>query len=297
MYYQALFAAQGIATFAYDKRGTGESTGTYTQDFLALADDAVAAAQAARHLAAGRYACFGFFGGSQGGWVAPPAAVQTHADFLIVGFGVVGTAVEQDQWQVDYQLAEAGFGKDILPAVHSITTATGAVARSDFRRGMREVDALKARHEHAPWLGRIEGQYSGELLRGEIDRARSESPGVPWSYSPLDAARQFTGRQLWVFAADDDVAPSERSVARLRRLPERTNVDVVVYPRATHGMRHVDFEPDGRRIASDNIVTGYLRLIADYAKGNASDVYGDGQWIRKETSNGMIPRPCSGKAG
>jgi pimeloyl-ACP methyl ester carboxylesterase len=294
MYYQELFAAQGIATFAYDKRGTGESTGTYTQDFFALADDAVAAAREARRLAADRYSCFGFFGGSQGGWVAPRAAVKAHADFLVVGFGVVGTAVEQDQWQVDYQLAEAGFGKAVLPATHQITAATGAVARSNFTRGTGRVNAFKARYEDEPWLAKIDGQYSGELLRGEADRARSESPGVPWRYSSLDAVRRFDGPQLWVFATDDDIAPSERSVARLRWLPSRNKVSVVVYPHATHGMRQVDFGFDGRRTASDKIVGGYLRLIADYAKGGASEAYGDGRWIRREMPEGVTRRPCSG---
>jgi len=294
MYYQELFAAQGIATFAYDKRGTGESTGTYTQDFFALADDAVAAAREARHLAAGRYSCFGFFGGSQGGWIAPRAAVKARADFLVVGFGVVGTAVEQDQWQVDYQLAEAGFGKEVLPPTHQITATTGGVARWNFTRGMGRVNALEARYENEPWFAKIDGQYSGELLRGEVDRARSESPGVPWRYSPLDAVRRFAGSQLWVFAADDDVAPSERSVARLRWLPSRNKVSVVVYPHATHGMRHVEFGLDGRRTAGDKIVGGYLRLIADYAKGRASEPYGDGQWIRREMPDGIVRRPCSG---
>jgi len=291
MYTQELFAAQGIATFAFDKRGTGESTGTYTQDFFALADDAEAAAREARHLAAGRYSCFGFFGGSQGGWVAPRAAVKAQADFLIVGFGVVGTAVEQDQWQVDYQLAEASLGKEALLAAHQITAATAVVARSNFTRGMAQVNELKTRYENEPWFAKIDGQYSGELLRGEVDKARSESPGVPWGYSPLDAVRRFDGLQLWVFAADDDVAPSERSVARLLRLPSGNKTSVVVYPHATHGMRRVDFGVDGRRTATDMIVGGYLRLIADYAKGGASGAYGDGRWIRREMPAGA--RRCA----
>ena len=39
---QHLFPAHGIGVFVYDKRGTGESSGKYTQDFNALANDAVA---------------------------------------------------------------------------------------------------------------------------------------------------------------------------------------------------------------------------------------------------------------
>src|ERR1700745_4308167 len=40
---QRMFPAQGIGAFAYDKRGTGRSGGTYTQNFNVLADDAISA--------------------------------------------------------------------------------------------------------------------------------------------------------------------------------------------------------------------------------------------------------------
>jgi pimeloyl-ACP methyl ester carboxylesterase len=41
--YPWILAAQGVSVFVYDKRGTGQSEGTYTQDFQILADDAAAA--------------------------------------------------------------------------------------------------------------------------------------------------------------------------------------------------------------------------------------------------------------
>lgn len=72
--YGPMLAAQGISIFSYHKRGTGESEGEYTQNFELLADDAAAALRQARKMAAGRFGRAGFFGGSQGGWVAPLAA-------------------------------------------------------------------------------------------------------------------------------------------------------------------------------------------------------------------------------
>jgi uncharacterized protein len=50
---QRLFPAEGVGTFVYDKRGTGTSGGSYTQDFDLLADDAVAAMREARRRAGG----------------------------------------------------------------------------------------------------------------------------------------------------------------------------------------------------------------------------------------------------
>src|SRR6266480_1324269 len=71
---QRLFPTEGIGAFVYDKRGTGASGGRYTQDYLLLADDAIAAMREARRLAGSRAGRIGYQGGSQGGWVAPLAA-------------------------------------------------------------------------------------------------------------------------------------------------------------------------------------------------------------------------------
>src|SRR3546814_4024148 len=90
-------AAQGISVFVYDKRGTGGSEGEYTQNFELLAADAAKALDTARGMTAGRHGRAGFFGGSQGGWVAPLAATRTKADFVAVGFGLVASPIEEDR--------------------------------------------------------------------------------------------------------------------------------------------------------------------------------------------------------
>src|SRR3546814_16570997 len=71
---QYLLPEQGVGVFVYDKRGTGRSTGSYTQDFHLLAGDARAALVEALPLARERAGRLGFHGGSQAGWVAPLAA-------------------------------------------------------------------------------------------------------------------------------------------------------------------------------------------------------------------------------
>ena len=67
---QRLLPVENVGAFVYDKRGTGESDGKYTQDFDTLADDAVAAMREAKRIAGTRCARIGYQGGSQGGWVA-----------------------------------------------------------------------------------------------------------------------------------------------------------------------------------------------------------------------------------
>ena len=45
---QRQLPAEGIGVFVYDKRGTGKSGGVYTQNYLLLADDAIAAMNEAK---------------------------------------------------------------------------------------------------------------------------------------------------------------------------------------------------------------------------------------------------------
>lgn len=276
-----LFASQGIATFAYDKRGTAGSEGVYTQDFIMLAQDAANAGREARRLAGNRVGRFGFLGGSQGGWVAPLAALKTGADFLEVGFGVVGTAAEQDQWQVEYQLVhEHGHDPAILSNVRALTAATAAVARSDFRAGMDQVDRLKEAFSHEPWLKDVDGQYSGGLLAGELERMRAESPQVPWTYAGLDVIRSLRVPQLWVFAADDDVAPSAPSIERLAAIRrEGTPIRTIVFPDTTHGILRISKDGSGRRRNLNIFAPGYFQVLTDFAKGTSRAAYGDGQWL------------------
>ena len=69
-----LFAARGFAVLSYDKRGAGKSTGNLgAASFEDLADDAVAVSKflpARTDIAANQ---IGFWGQSQGGWIAPLA--------------------------------------------------------------------------------------------------------------------------------------------------------------------------------------------------------------------------------
>jgi len=94
---QRQFPTAGIGAFVYDKRGTGASTGRYTQDYLLLADDAIAAVHEAKRLARGRADRIGYQAGSQGGWVAPLAAKIEPVDFIIVGFGLAVSPLDEDR--------------------------------------------------------------------------------------------------------------------------------------------------------------------------------------------------------
>src|SRR5690606_33254076 len=167
-----LLAAQGITVFAFDKRGTGASEGVYTQSFHALARDVVAASMEAKQMAAGRYDRFGLFGGSQGGWVAPLAAKLAEADFLVVGFGLVLSPLEEDAEQVYDELRRMGYGEDVIDRARDVTAATGTMVASHFARGFDLLEAVKRRYDDEPWFHEIEGEFTGTVLRADDGELR-----------------------------------------------------------------------------------------------------------------------------
>ncbi|MEO6918438.1 MAG: alpha/beta hydrolase [Collimonas sp.] len=261
-----LMASQGVAAFVFDKRGTGASGGVYTQDFEVLANDVAAAVGEARKLGAGRVGRIGVAGFSQGGWVAPLAATKVAVDFLVVGYGVIGTPIEQDQWQVDYQLRGLGYDEDVIAKARTLTDLAGNVAASNFYRGMPQLLKAVRKYEGQPWLAKIDGQYSGELLRGEVTRARNESPQVIWHYDSLAVLAHLAIPQLWVFAQDDSVAPSAPTIARLDAFRSSgKDIAIAVFPKSDHGIRAFSVMADGSRKYT-GYAAGYDQLLADWMK-------------------------------
>ena len=108
----ALLVHHGVAVLAYDKRGVGQSSGTYpgespTQGAIdVLARDAAAAVRflaAQPEVDAGRV---GLAGHSQAGWIMPLAASREPAVRFLVAFS--GPAVTADENDVYQDLSGAG---------------------------------------------------------------------------------------------------------------------------------------------------------------------------------------------
>src|SRR6185437_3083769 len=161
---QRQLPAEGIGVFVYDKRGTGKSGGVYTQNYLLLADDAIAAVNEARRLAGARAGRIGYQGGSQGGWVAPLAAKIEPVDFVIVGFGLAVSPLDEDREAIAFDLTSHGYGPDVVAKAMHIADATAAILLSDFRTGYDRLDALKNHYGKEPWFKFVHGDVTWALL-------------------------------------------------------------------------------------------------------------------------------------
>jgi len=96
-----LLASEGFAVLAYDKRGVGESGGTYegednvnATNLRLLAADAAAAVRVVLEHPRLTNLPAGIFGVSQAGWVAPIAATEVPMSFLALASGPANTVSE-----------------------------------------------------------------------------------------------------------------------------------------------------------------------------------------------------------
>jgi acetyl esterase/lipase len=276
---QRLFPANGIGAFVYDKRGTGASGGDYTQDYLMLANDAIAAMREARRLAGARAGRIGYQGGSQGGWVAPLAAKIEPVDFVVVGFGMAVSPLEEDRSAIVLDMTRHGHGADVVDKAMEVADATAAVLLSGFRSGYDKVAAVRAKYGNAPWFKHVHGNVSFFILEHTEADVRSIGPtllpGVPLQYDPLPVLRNLRAPQLWILGADDIDAPSAETARRLAVLAaDGAPITTAMFPDAEHGIYEYETAADGTRLSTRQ-PDGYFRMMCDFIReGRLQPPYG-----------------------
>jgi uncharacterized protein len=276
---QRQFPAEGIGAFVYDKRGTGASTGRYTQDYLLLADDAIAAVHEAKRLSGSRAGRIGYQGPSQGGWVAPLAAKIEPVDFVIVGFGLAVSPLDEDREAIALDVTRHGYGADVMAKAMEVADATAAIILSDFCEGYDRLDAVRARYANEPWFKYIHGDITFALLQMSEDQLRKRGPEllphVPAQYDPMPVLRNLDVPQLWILAADDTDAPSAETERRLRALAaEGKPIVTTVFPHTDHGIYEYETKPDGTRMSTRH-PDGYFAMMLDFIRsGHVGKSYG-----------------------
>ena len=279
-YLQRMLPAEGVGAFVYDKRGTGASGGSYSQDFSLLADDAVAALRAAQRLAGSRAGRIGYQAGSQGGWVAPLAANRAHADFVIVCFGLAVTVIQEDQEEVTIEMQEKGHSPEEIRDALKVADAAETVLASGLARGFAQFDALRAKYRDAPWYKDLHGNYTWALLPHSEAQLRAMAPefrwGTPFHYEPMPTLRANRTPQLWILGTEDYEAPSAETGRRIKSLiAEGRPFTLALYPGAEHGINLFETTPAGERLDT-RYAEGYFAMIRDFARdGQLHDSYGN----------------------
>lgn len=222
--YGRALVKSGMAVLAYDKRGTGDSTGTNPQALVGiprladignpkarpmrvnvdgcspmidiLARDADAAYDWLRHRGDVDPARVGMLGVSQAGWVMPVAA--TRAD-----------------------------GVAFLVVVSGPPMSCGLQVR------------------YTEWTGALPGFADLGLSDAELDQRLQADQG-PAGFDPLPVLEHLPVPTLWLMGERDHVVPtpwSARAVAHLI-VDWGAPFDLRIYPDGGHGLVGIDFERD-----------------------------------------------------
>jgi uncharacterized protein len=275
---QRLFPSHGVGVFVYDKRGTGDSAGVFTHDYRRLASDAVAALDEARRLAGRRAGRIGLYGTSQGGWVAPLAATQTRVDFVMVGYGLAVSPLDEDTEAVQLDMKRHGFGAAETVKALEVARAAEAIVLSSFRDGFAELRAKRDQYADEPWFKFVRGNVTHLMLGMSEETVRAQGPvlfnGILPRYDPMPALRALNTPQLWVLGEEDTDAPIHETLKRLLALRKSGKpISVVVFPRAEHGMYEFETNEKGERLSTRR-PGAHMSLMTDFVtRGDIGAAY------------------------
>src|SRR5215471_8346674 len=144
--------AMGIAVLAFDRRGSGQSSGVLSKaDYETLADDAVAGQHALTQISRIDPKKIGFWGLSQGGWLAVLAAGRSKdAAFAISVSAPLVTADAQMQFATRNLLTIRGYSQsDVQDMLATRKEWTGYLHGKNSRD--EALDALR-KAEARPWF-------------------------------------------------------------------------------------------------------------------------------------------------
>ncbi len=247
------FVAQGIAAFIYDKRGSGESTGTpLWSEIAALTADAEAVFRAVQAHPGIRAEAVGLWGISNGAWVAPRVAAAVGDAAFVIGASVAGvTPARQEQVRRGNVVRELGASARAAALVdrlwsHLFAFTTGGAWTPELEAALEavnadaELQALPKYPGHAPGLQPVPP-------RVPIAEVRAQWGGT-WPEGAFDPVPIYAGLGcpiLCVWGAHDTVVPVAESRDRLDaglRAAGHARFALEVVPDATHHL-YLDAPP------------------------------------------------------
>lgn len=256
------FAANGIATLVYDKRGAGLSTGNYRRaNFEDLAVDAAAAVARLRahpDVDAGRV---GLSGGSQGAWVAPIAErmIEDLAFLIPTGGGPI-TPAEQEIYRRARIVQDSGYDGTIVEVAREVVTVYFDYLGSggDDASLSGQVSTIWQRYGEEPWFVLLDLPSSDPTL-GEWPEGRKRF-AAELHYDPMPPMRRVRTPTLAILGAEDQGFPTSRVAEAYRAAMDPSLLTVWIIPDVDHGFWVTDDARRGRH-QSPEMFAGMLTWI------------------------------------
>ncbi|HEX5883587.1 MAG TPA: alpha/beta fold hydrolase [Pyrinomonadaceae bacterium] len=259
-----LYAARGFAVLSYDKRGVGKSTGNWGEaSFEDLADDAVAGArflQARTDIAANQ---IGFWGLSQGGWIAPLAASRfPDGAFAIALSGGGLSPAETELFDSEYELSKAGYtANEIKEALAFQRLKNDIIASKDK---WDEYAKMRLTVKDAKWF-----RHPGIDVRGPEKR---DDPF--WThmrrfyfYDPAPALRTSKAPLLAIFGELDTPEGVKANVRAIKQILDeagRTDYVVKVYPNGAHNLQELPPDNPNEYVRRKRFPPGFFEMMVDW---------------------------------
>jgi pimeloyl-ACP methyl ester carboxylesterase len=256
------FAGLGYAVLAFDKRGTGGSTGDWKQaDFETLAGDVLAGVRFLRGRRDIKADRVGLWGASQAGWIMPivVARAPDEVAFLIVHAGSGTTVREQGTLNLANELRFGGQPESSVAIGLQYHELDDSLTKTG--KGFEEVRRFYETHRAAePWLW--EPSPADAWFRGYYRMLMDFDPAPYWPkvkvpvllfYGELDA--NVPPRESW--------PPIEAGL----RKAGNTDVTQVVLPGANHLLLTAKTGGRDEYPGLSHFVPGYFDRMADWLKG------------------------------
>jgi pimeloyl-ACP methyl ester carboxylesterase len=240
----------GIGVLTFDRRGDGESCGDPSRGrFTVQADDALAFV---RELEVERV---GLWGISQGGWVAPLAAIRSpRVAFLVLLASTGVTPAAQMRYAVAEQIRRAGFDVDAVARAVELRARAEAWIRGENVEGLDDALAAAARE---PWWQHV--FLPDSLPPPEESEAARRELAEELFFDPEPIFAQVRVPTMLFYGDDDSWTPVDPSIATWRHA-RGDAVDVVVL----EGTGHEPVHPDG------TISREYERKLVEWISGAAA---------------------------
>jgi len=258
--YAEEFGRLGVASLFFDKRGSGDSGGSWiTASLDDLVGDALAAVD---HLETEKGIDpqrIGFWGVSQAGWIAPLAASRSEdIAFMILISGGGASPRESELFSHQQEFEQAGLSPE--------RAARGTEILEAY------FDYLATGKGRAELVARLEGIRTGRLspLAEQLDRTLpSEENRAHWSWvathDPAPAIEKVKCPVLLLFGDRDTDHPTALAVERWREGLARAGnrqVTLMVFAGAGHGIRMREGHDGGGRApfaeGYDEVQLGWL---------------------------------------
>lgn len=301
-----LYAARGFAVLSYDKRGVGKSTGNWREaSFEDLADDAVAAAKFLQTRSEVNPKQIGFWGLSQGGWIAPLAASRfPDAAFAIALSGGGLSPAEQELLDSEYELSKAGFAanevKDAL-AFQRLKNEIIASPPSDAK--WDEYARARAIAKDKKWY-----RQPGIDVRGPEKR---DDPFWAYmrkfyTYDPAPTLRASRAPLLAIFGELDTpegVKANVRAIEQVMSQRDQANPGskarrdylIKVYPNGSHNLMEVPRDNPNEQVLLKRFPPGFFETMVDWTTTQLRQQKSPRQQTSRQFNDGSEPADRTGR--